>query len=144
MIVHLTSDEMMQYLARACPSSDLLRMDDHLAACEDCRRRLDADGLVASNLAGVRNSLQLDTAAEWSNARLLQMKTTGAAIKDPYTRSARRGLTTVSAAPRRLVPRCVDSDQVCPRFPETGEIGTKFPEDARPNRQTSQPTHVEP
>lgn len=61
-MAHLSSDEIAQYLGGASPPADLLRADDHLAACEACRHRLDTAERVAAGVTALRESFQIDAA----------------------------------------------------------------------------------
>jgi hypothetical protein len=58
---HLNASDIADYLAGACPPDTLLRVDDHLAICDVCRRQLDASGRVATAVAGLRESLRAES-----------------------------------------------------------------------------------
>lgn len=58
---HLTSDELEGYLSGACPAEALLRLDDHLAACEACRRHLDTAGRISTGIEELRESLSVES-----------------------------------------------------------------------------------
>jgi len=50
---HVTEHEVADYAQRRLSPPDLIRITDHVAACEDCRRRL-ARGDIAADVVDLR------------------------------------------------------------------------------------------
>ena len=57
---HLTDLEIEHFHARRLPAADLVVCADHIAACADCRRRLQASGAVSAAEAALARALEGD------------------------------------------------------------------------------------
>ena len=67
---HVTDAEIEQFHRRQLPGDALLPLADHLANCDDCRRRVAAQGDPATASASLREDAQVSAADElrsWSS-----------------------------------------------------------------------------
>lgn len=61
---HPTADTLERYWQQALSAAQLLRLDDHLAACPACRQRLQQANPLPTALASLRADLQAEAGAE--------------------------------------------------------------------------------